>query len=36
VAAGPVALHRFVVDPVIAMCAGRVFVVPVWSSLANS
>jgi hypothetical protein len=30
-AAGAVAFHRFVVDPVVAMCGGRVFVVPVWS-----
>jgi hypothetical protein len=28
---GAVALHRFVLDPVVAMCGGRVFVVPVWS-----
>ena len=30
-AAGAVALLRFVVDPVAAMWGGRVFVVPVWS-----
>jgi hypothetical protein len=30
-AAAAVAFHRFVVDPVVAMCGGRVFVVPVWS-----
>jgi hypothetical protein len=29
---GAVALHRFVLDPVVAMCGGRVFVVPVWST----
>jgi hypothetical protein len=30
-AAGPVAFHRFVVDPVVAVCGGRVSVAPVWS-----
>jgi hypothetical protein len=33
---GAIALHRFLVDPVVAMCGARVFVVPVCSSLANS
>jgi hypothetical protein len=28
---GAIALHRFLVDPVVTMCAGRVFVVPVRS-----
>jgi hypothetical protein len=32
---GAIALHRFLVDPVVVMCGRRVFVVPVWSSLAD-
>jgi hypothetical protein len=34
-AAGAAAFHRFVLDPVVAMCGGRAFVVPVCSSLAE-
>jgi hypothetical protein len=30
-----ITFHRFVVDPVVAMCGGRDFVVPVWSWLAE-
>jgi hypothetical protein len=30
-AAGAVAFHRFVLDPVVAMRGGQAFVVPVWS-----
>jgi hypothetical protein len=33
---GAIALHHFVVDPVVTMYGGRVFAVPVWPSLANS
>jgi hypothetical protein len=35
-AAQAIALRRLIVDPVTTTCAGRVFVVPVWPSLANS
>jgi hypothetical protein len=30
-AAGAIAFHRFVLDPVVAICGGQAFVVPVWS-----